>query len=81
MTLVRWTLAALLVLAALITASLTAAPGTWLETVQWAREFRKTDDTMVRVPPYLEDLGELRSMIDDTVGPPPAAQSLRRQKK
>ena len=42
---------------------------------------RKTDDTMVHVPPYLEDLGELRSMIDDTVGPPPAAQSLRRKKK
>lgn len=39
------------------------------------------DGSMARVPPYLEELGELRAMIDDTVGAPPPAQSLRRKKK
>jgi len=34
---------------------------------------RLTSGQMVRIPPYLGNSAELRSMINDTVGPPPPA--------
>jgi hypothetical protein len=41
---------------------------------------RLKDGQMTRIPPYLEEMEELRWMIDDTVGSPPPAETLRRKK-
>lgn len=53
MSVIRWTLIALVLLAALVAASLTAEPGAWSDSVQWARGFRETSAARAATCPVL----------------------------
>ncbi|MFT4513229.1 MAG: hypothetical protein ACI91B_001931 [Planctomycetota bacterium] len=53
MSALRWTLAALVLLAALVVVSLSAEPGTWRDTAHWARGFRDTSAARAATCPVL----------------------------
>tara|TARA_R110002072_G_scaffold46591_13_gene129353 strand:- start:92466 stop:93638 length:1173 start_codon:yes stop_codon:yes gene_type:complete len=53
MSFLRWAVVALVVLVALVAASLTAEPGVWRDAVQWARTYRETSAQRAATCPVL----------------------------